>query len=52
MAKKEKPETEYAIRCFTDKKRRYTSNLSKKEAANFRKAALHLANFLKSVYGV
>lgn len=45
-------ETEYAIRCFKDGRRKPTHQLTKGEARNFRKAALHLAIYLSSEYGL
>ena len=39
-----------AIRCFINRKRVRTSNLTKAQARTFCKAALHLAKYLKEAY--
>lgn len=50
MAKSSAKETEYAIRCFKNGKRKFTARLTQKEALNFRKTAIHLAKFLTKNY--
>lgn len=44
-----KPET-FAIRCFRDRKRKKTHELTKREARAFREAALHLVKYLTEGY--
>jgi hypothetical protein len=40
----------FSIRCFVDNKRRKSHELTLNEAINLRKAALHLAKYLKESY--
>jgi len=47
---KPKKETEYAVRCFKNGKRKYTDKLTGEEAYNLRKTARHLASFLTKTY--
>lgn len=43
-------EDHYAVRCFLDGQRQLTSELTKKEAALFKKTALHLVKYLNKTY--
>ncbi len=45
-----KKNTNYALRCFIGEERRYTCELTKRQAAIFRKAAQHLSRYLKKEY--
>jgi hypothetical protein len=47
-----KTTTIFAIRCFIDGKRTKTHELTNSQARTFRKAALHLARFLKKSYEI
>lgn len=47
---KAKKEDVFSIRCFLNGKRKLTHALTKTEAKNFRKAALHLSGFLTENY--
>lgn len=42
----------YAIRCYIDGKSKLTHKLTKKQAYNFKLAALHLINYLKKSYKI
>lgn len=50
MKPKSGKETEYAIRCFKNGKRKYTARLTACEAMNFKTAAKHLAEFISETY--
>jgi hypothetical protein len=45
-------ETEYAILCHKDGKRKFTHKLTKSEALMFKRTAQHLVKYLSAVYGV
>lgn len=40
----------FAIRCFLNRRRKFTHELTKKEAKCFRATALYLASYLKKEY--
>lgn len=43
---------EYAIRCFLNKKRIKSHQLTKRQARMFRKTAIHLAEYLTGAYNL
>ena len=43
-------EETFAVRCFLNRKRKLTHQLTRREAKNFRLAALYLASYLKREY--
>lgn len=45
-----KTEEIFAIRCYRNGKRKMSSQLTKREARNFRIAARHLSRFLTKAY--
>jgi hypothetical protein len=42
----------FSVRCFLNRKRKMTKQLTKKEARTFRLTALHLARYLKKEYAL